>query len=92
MWTDEQKPHAPADGTASLWLVQEVDPCAHYRESVAIGTHPRACYLVLFKSGNRGTEKMKLYGMMVFMDIPQYNVNMEKIFQGFPHFLTNPFL
>lgn len=34
---------------------------------------------------------MKLYGMMVFMDIPQYNVNMEKIFQGFTHILTNTF-
>ncbi len=26
MWTDEQKPHAPADGTASLWLVRRCRP------------------------------------------------------------------
>lgn len=31
---------------------------------------------------------MKLYGMMVFMDKPRYNENMEKIF----HSLTNAFL
>lgn len=26
MWTDEQKPHAPADGNASLWLVRRGRP------------------------------------------------------------------
>lgn len=36
---------------------EEVDPCTHYRESVATGTHPRACYLVLFQIGQQGNRK-----------------------------------